>query len=553
MNRTLQPTDRMNAGHYELDGPDESGHYERDDCMNADHYKLPLRIVPMATVAWLAAIAPAIAQVPFENELPAPVELAAAQITLDRAAAEAAGQTGPLEGRLYLLVSRRPAPEPRFGPNWFDPEPFFRVDVRGVEAGDTLLVDDKAAGFPDAWSKLPPGEYRVQAVLDHDFYRHHPAHGVGNFYSPVVVWRCDAEVPEPLELVLDQVVEEQPFPEHESIKEVVVHSKLLSAFHGRDVVERAGVALPASYHDEPQRRYPVLYVVPGFGGSHRDALRYAGRPHEPEEGQVEFIRVMLSGDCKWGHHVYADSATNGPRGAALIEEMIPAIDEAYRTVAAATARFLTGHSSGGWSSLWLQVTYPDVFGGVWSSSPDPVDFRDYQQVDLYADPPLSLYFDEQGNRRPIARRGEEPALWYEDFGRMDDCLGRGGQLRSFEAVFSPLGTDGLPRKLWDRVTGRIDPEVAAAWRRYDIRLRIERNWQELGPKLEGKLHVIAGELDTFYLEGAVRKLAETLEQLGSDAQVEIIPGKHHGNVLTPEVVSRIRRQMSQAYLDVHGE
>ncbi|MEX2558551.1 MAG: hypothetical protein WD403_01495 [Pirellulales bacterium] len=83
----------MNTRHYEGDGPDESGHYEPDDCMNADHYKPPPRIVPMATVAWLAAIAPAIAQVRFENELPAPVELAAAEITLDRAAAR--GHTPP--------------------------------------------------------------------------------------------------------------------------------------------------------------------------------------------------------------------------------------------------------------------------------------------------------------------------------------------------------------------------------------------------------------------------------------------------------------------------
>ena len=89
---------------------------------------------------------------------------------------------------------------------------------------------------------------------------------------------------------------------------------------------------------------------------------------------------------------------------------------------------------------------------------------------------------------------------------MEDVIGDGGQLRSFEAVFSPLGPDGRPRRLWDRNTGAIDPEVAHAWEAYDIRLVLERNWPTLGPKLAGKLHVFTGALDTFYLEGAVRLL-----------------------------------------------
>ena len=80
---------------------------------------------------------------------------------------------------------------------------------------------------------------------------------------------------------------------------------------------------------------------------------------------------------------------------------------------------------------------------------------------------------------------------------MDDVIGWGGQLGSFEAVFSPLDQNGHPRKLWDRSSGAIDPEVAKAWEAYDIRLVLERNWPVLGPKLKGKLHVIMGDMDTF--------------------------------------------------------
>ena len=114
-----------------------------------------------------------------------------------------------------------------------------------------------------------------------------------------------------------------------------------------------------------------------------------------------------------------------------------------------------------------------------------------------------MFRDREGKRRPIARMGTIPALFYDSFSRMDDVIGWGGQLGSFEAVFSPLDRDGRPRKLWDRSTGAIDPEVAKAWEAYDIRLVLERNWPTLGPKLKGKLHVITGDLDTFYLEGAV--------------------------------------------------
>ena len=79
-------------------------------------------------------------------------------------------------------------------------------------------------------------------------------------------------------------------------------------------------------------------------------------------------------------------------------------------------------------------------------------------------------------------RGQRPVLFYDDFSRMEDVIGDGGQLRSFEAVFSPLGPDGRPRRLWDRADGTIDPAVARAWEAYDIRLVLERNWPTLGPR-----------------------------------------------------------------------
>lgn len=461
----------------------------------------------------------------------------------------------PVTGRLYVFLSQHQRGEPMRGPHWYQPEPFFALDVDDVAPGESITVDESADAFPDVLANLRPGRYRAQAILDHDFYHQHHAKGVGNYYSDVVEFDVDPQQPGTLPLALTNVIEEKPFPESERVKQVVRKSRLLSEFHNREVLDYAGVVLPESYANQPNRRYPVVYIVTGFGGSHYSAERlarlYAGRGRTNRDG-VEFIYVVLSGDCKWGHHVYADSATNGPRGAALVEELIPYVDATFRTIPAATARFVTGHSSGGWSSLWLQVTYPEVFGGVWSTSPDPVDFRDYQQVNLYADPPLSLYVAPSGARRPLARSGEEVLIWYDAFARIDDCLARGGQLRSFEAVFSPLGEDGLPLKLWDRATGRIDPAVARAWQKYDIGLKLERNWDTLQPLLAGKLHIVTGSLDTYYLEGAVEQLADSLQQLGSDAEITIIEGKGHSDVLTAELYATIRKQMTDAFLKYHG-
>jgi hypothetical protein len=129
---------------------------------------------------------------------------------------------------------------------------------------------------------------------------------------------------------------------------------------------------------------------------------------------------------------------------------------------------------------------------------------------------------------------------------MEDVMGPGGQLRSFEAVFSPLGPDGQPRKLWNRSSGAIDPDVARTWEAHDIRLVLERNWETLGPKLHGKLHVIVGGMDTFYLEGAVRLLKDALARLKSDAEVEIIPDRDHSTLLDAALAARIDRQMKAA-------
>ena len=267
----------------------------------------------------------------------------------------------------------------------------------------------------------------------------------------------------------------QKFQETDRIKLAELESPLLSAFHHRPIKHRAAVILPEA---KPAGKLPTVYIIPGFGGDHHMAAMFAASSRM--EFARDLVRVILDPDCGTGHHVFADSATNGPRGKALIEEFIPYLEKTFPLIAEPRARLLNGHSSGGWSSLWLQVTYPDFFGGTWSTSPDPVDFRDFQRINIYA-PGENMFRDRQGQKRPIARMGVLPVIFYDRFSKMEEAMGPGGQLGSFEAVFSPLGPDGQPRKLWNRDTGAIDPEVAKAWEAYDIRLILERNWPELAP------------------------------------------------------------------------
>lgn len=455
----------------------------------------------------------------------------------------------PFTGRVYLIFSKK-FPEPRQGPSWFTPEQFLSQEVRDWKPDTPLVISSKPAKsrltHPVPLAEMDLTGYRGQAVARFNPWEREIGVGAGNGFSSVIEVELEGAQPE---LVIDSIVPGQKFKETRWTKLLNVRSKLLSDFYGHDVYQPGAVILPASYYDEPNRRYPTIYTIPGFSGTHFRGIRE--EPIEEDNpGGVEFIRVLLDPSCPLGHHVFADSVNNGPRGQSLVEEIVPAFDRQFRSIAEPTARFVTGHSSGGWSSLWIQVTYPEHFGGTWSTAPDPVAFHDYQQVNLY-EPGGNMFVKPNGDPMPLARINGEVRLWYRGFAEMEWTLGHGGQLYSFEGVFSPKGKDGLPLLMFDRKTGAVDTAVAKAWEKYDIRLTLQRDWKQLEPKLRGKLHVFMGDGDTFYLEGATVLLKQTLKELGSDAVVEIHEGRDHFNLITPGLRDRIRSEMAEAFLQHH--
>lgn len=457
----------------------------------------------------------------------------------------------PYTGRVYVVTTTRAEQRPLDGVAWFDCQPFFAQDVVNWAPGEVLQLDPaRCLGHPHDLAQLPAGEYRVQAVLNLDTRSHDVLRAPGNAVSDVTELTHDPARPATLRLTINERLPALRLVDSESVKYARLMSRRLSAFHGRYVHMYAAVLLPESYDASPHQRFPTVYVISGFGGTILDTQMGQLFQYACATEDFDAVVVLLDADCPTGHHVFADSANNGPWGTALVEEFIPYLEHRFRLIPEAGARYVTGVSSGGWSSLWLQITHPDAFGGVWSLSPDPVDFSAFQLLDIYA-PDANFLYDAEGNPNRVSRPGPwGPGLRAPDFWRLEATLGRGGQLQSFEAVFSPRGPDGRPRPLWDRRTGRIDPEVATAWKQYDIRLKIEAEWPTLGPRLRGKLHLVCGDQDEFYLERAFVRLRSALRTLGSDAVVDLVPGAGHG--LTPREYQRSVAQMKATYESRYG-
>jgi hypothetical protein len=89
----------------------------------------------------------------------------------------------------------------------------------------------------------------------------------------------------------------------------------------------------------------------------------------------------------------------------------------------------------------------------------------------------------------------------------------GQQWDIWEAVYSPVGPDGYPRRIWDKRTGVIDKEVAAFWKEhYDLSYILQRDWENgLGEKLRGKIHLYVGDMDNYYLNNAVYLVEDFLK------------------------------------------
>jgi hypothetical protein len=470
-----------------------------------------------------------------------------------------AAETQPVSGRLLLFAQDAKTAEAQAAEDKadggkveeVDTSPFFPTrtavaaqEVGRLAPGQVVDIDTDHLAFPRGWSQLPPGDYYVQAVLDVNHDYNYGGRGAGDLVSPVVkVQLPTAEIPG---LSLDRTLPardpwqlgRRATPELQAAlpaarahaRDIDFVSPALTAFWGRPIHMRGRVLLPPDYDAKAKATYPVVYYTQGFGGNNDRVIGSLVNVYAAmAKGEMPpMIWVFLDESSPTGTHEFADSVNNGPWGRALTTELIPQLEKTYRMDAKPSGRFLQGHSSGGWATLWLQTRYPKIFGGTWSTSPDPSDFHDFTGVDLYV-PHANVYRRPDGTPYPLVRDKGKVLATFQQFAQLERVFGPyGGQMASFEWVFSPRGKDGRPEPMFDRDTGDVDPAVVDYWRdHYDIAYRLQHHWPELKPYLDGKIHLYVGTADTFYLDGAAHRLKAVLDGLHASSDIRFIPDRTH--------------------------
>ncbi len=454
----------------------------------------------------------------------------------------------PSGGRLIVFASTHaPAAGKPVDFDFLDPRSVYvtSIDVASARPGETLRVPLERAGFPAPLASAPAGRYYFSAWLDvhrHFAYTGEPEAGdLGGAVASAMLGANGA----PPRIRLDRVVPEPVLARSPGIDIVHLRSAKLTAFLGRETTLTAVVVSPGRV--QTNVKLPTVFLVGGYGSTLERMVDVTAPQLAALKRPMYF--VLLDPVVPLGHSVFADSANNGPWGTALTTEAIPALEARYPgMIAQPRGRFLTGHSSGGWTTLWLQVTYPDVFGGTWSTAPDPVDFHTFTGPDLLAAPSQNMYVDAAGKPYNLVRYHGRHLMTLAEYVRLESVEGaQGGQFASFDAVFGPRGPDGLPVPLFDRATGAIDPAVVKHWERYDIATILRRDWPVLGPKLAGKLHLIVGTEDTFHLNEGVALLAKELHALGSDAEVTFVPGRDHLDLYRGDLQRRILDAMQARF------
>ena len=424
---------------------------------------------------------------------------------------------GPITGRLFVIVSKDDQREPRLQAGSYGGSvPFFGLDVNGVKPGDAAVIDESTLGFPLlSLKELPAGDYYLQAVLNvYTQCRRKDGHVIwvhmdqwegqqwnrspGNLVSEVQKVRLDPAVGFSVNLSLSSKLPPVVVPpDTEWVKRVKIKSKLLSEFWGQTIYLGATLLLPKDYDKNPAVKYPAIYIQGHFGlgapfgfttqppaAEESEEEREARARRSARETGYDFYQTWNSDDfprmiavtfqhpTPYYDDSYAvNSANNGPYGDALTKELIPYLEETFRILPQSYARVLTGGSTGGWEALALQVFHPEFFNGTWVLYPDPVDFQRYQMSNIYKDDnafavPLG---DWAMVERPLSRTPEgQVTLTMREMSRLEAVLGSHvrscQQLAAWDAAYGPVGADGYPRPLWDRLTGKIDKEVAAYMR-----------------------------------------------------------------------------------------
>jgi len=506
------------------------------------------------------------------------------------------------QGRLLLMFSNNDEKEPRFQINdGLHTQLIFGMNVENLKPSESQLFDQEAFGYPISNLKdIKPGTYYVQALLHvYEDFKLSTGHTVklpmdngegqqwnlspGNLYSKPLKIEIDNEGIKDLQIVMTEKIEPIEEPQDtEWIKHVKMKSEKLSSFWGRDIFLGAHVLLPKGFEEHPEAKYPIMifhgHFPADFGGfrtsppdpdlepdfaerfnvngyniiQQQEAYDFYKRWNEPDFPR--FIIIEIQHPTPYYDDSYAvNSASQGPYGDAITFELIPFIEQKFRGMGEGWARFLYGGSTGGWEALAVQVMYPDEYNGCFAACPDPIDFRAYCLNNIYEDK-NAYYYESDFNSLEIPAKRDylgqisstvKRANHYELV--LGDHSRSGQQWDIWEATYSPQGEDGYPERIWDKMTGEINPTVANYWKEnYDLRYILERDWDKLGEKLRGKIHIYCGDMDNYYLNNAVYLMEDFLESTTNpyyEGEVDYGDRAEHcwnGDQENPNYISRLR-------------
>ena len=511
-------------------------------------------------------------------------------------------------GRLLIMFSKKLKPEPRFQINDNKNTGIIAgIDVEDWMPGELIKFNKNLLAYPiNQLKDLPNGDYYVQAFL-HKYETFKMATGFElklpmdqgegqkwnispkNLYS--TPQKVNIQKNNFLEIKLNNEIPEiEPIEDSKFIKHVKIQSKLLSEFWGRPMFLQANVLLPKGFKKTGSKRYPLMIfhghypnTFRGFRNEPPDAPKkdtifnerfgITGYKFIQENEAYNFYKQWISKsfprfmviEIQHQNPYYDDSyavnsANLGPYGDAITYELIPHVEKLFDGIGDGWGRFLYGGSTGGWEALAAQVFYPSEYNGCFAACPDPIDFRAFTIVDIYKD--KNAYFDEgefTRNLRPGIRDGVGRIKAYlKDINRREYILGTnsrsGDQWDIWQAVYSPIGENGYPKPIWDKLTGEIDKDVANYWKEnYDLRHIMERDWGKIGEDLEGKINIYCGDMDNYYLNNAVVLTEKFLEKTKNpyyDGEVDYGNGAEHcwnGDQQNPNHISRLR--YNTMYLD----
>lgn len=287
------------------------------------------------------------------------------------------------------------------------------------------------------------------------------------------------------------------------------------------------VYVPPGYEDEPERRYPSVYVLQGFlGQTFAWRSRTPFRPTFPElvdelfatGGAPPCLVVFVDTWTSLGGSQHLDSPGTGRYHTFICEDVVPWVDATFRTLAGRDHRGVMGHSSGGFGAMVTPMLRPDLFGGLASHAGDALFEVSYQPEFAVVARTLRDRYD-----------GSYERFWADFRSRPAFTAPHDGELLDVYAMAAcysadPDGTAHLP---FEPATGRLLPEVWERWLRWDPVRMAPRHADAL--RSLRAVYVDAGRRDEHNLDLGAVAFRRELEAIGvEDVRFELFDGPHTG-------------------------